>query len=133
MTRQELTDTLTDWTPPERWDAATIKRRDDLQFALWWYCASTDFGKANPSWPSADYVESKTGSGPPYLNSVDAALSLIPDPFNWIVGKGRTRPDEPPYGVQILLTDGAADDVIAEAESASAPIAICIAALRARG
>lgn len=67
-----------------------------------------------------------------FTTSIDDALSIIPDEFYWLLGKGKMREDEPPYGVQILLTDGNADDVIAEAESVSAPIAICIAALRAR-
>lgn len=74
-----------------------------------------------------------------FTTSIDDALSIIPDEFYWLLGKGKTSgsttslcEDDPPYGVQILQTDGRADDVIAEAKSVSAPIAICIAALRAR-
>lgn len=66
---------------------------------------------------------------PRYSASVDAALTLIPDGMWWLIGKGRTRPDEPLYGVQIL--DG--ERVVAEAETeSSVALAICAAALRAR-
>lgn len=66
---------------------------------------------------------------PAFTASVDCALTLIPDGMWWLIGKGRTRPDEPLYGVQIL--DG--ERVVAEAETeASAALAICAASLRAR-
>ena len=31
-----------------------------------------------------------------------AAIDSIPADLNWLIGKGKTRPDEPPYGVQLL-------------------------------
>lgn len=66
---------------------------------------------------------------PAFTASVDCALTLVSDGMWWLIGKGRTRPDEPLYGVQIL--DG--ERVVAEAETeASAALAICAAALRAR-
>lgn len=68
-----------------------------------------------------------------FTTSVDDALSLVPDGFDWLLANGITHKCEPPYGVQILRADGTGKNVIAEAESSSAPIAICIAALRARG
>lgn len=34
--------------------------------------------------------------------SVQHALNSIPDELYWIIGKGKTRPDEPLYGVQIM-------------------------------
>lgn len=78
--------------------------------------------KVSGMWPTDRYI-------PRYTASIDAALTLIPDGMWWLIGKGRTRPDEPLYGVQIL--DG--ERVVAEAETeASAALAICAAALRAR-
>jgi hypothetical protein len=129
MTREELIDRLIAWNPPDRWVAETFRRRDDLQFALWWYGASTEATKADPGWPNADYVKEKTGGGPRYLYSINMALSLIPLSFNWILGKGKMTEAEPLYGVQIIR---GTDDVVAEAENDSAPLAICIAAIRAR-
>jgi hypothetical protein len=40
------------------------------------------------------------------------AIACIPADLNWLIGKGKTRPDEPPYGVQLL--DGLT--VVAETE-----------------
>lgn len=42
-------------------------------------------------------------------------IAAIPDRFYWIAGKGRARPDEPLYGIQIL--DAETDAIIAEAEA----------------
>jgi len=67
---------------------------------------------------------------PRYTASLDAAMTLVPADAYWIFGKGRTRPDEPLFGFQIL--DPATNDVIAEAEHENREICVCIAALRAR-
>lgn len=64
--------------------------------------------------------------------SLDAAMTLIPDDLWWILGKGRTRPNEPLYGVQLRNPSGP-DAVAAEAEHpTSIAVAICLAALKAR-
>jgi len=48
------------------------------------------------------------------------AIASIPSDLNWLIGKGKTRPDEPPYGVQLLR----GLEVVAEAESDDLCIAI---------
>lgn len=70
-----------------------------------------------------------------YSDSLDAAMTLIPAGRGWLVGFGRTRPDEPVGGAQItasaydFLKSG---DIIAEAEAATPALALCAAALRTR-
>ena len=64
-----------------------------------------------------------------FTRSLDAAMTLIPANRFWLLGKGRTRPDEPMYGAQIL--DGGY--VIAESENDASPaLALCAAVLKAR-
>lgn len=88
-----------------------------------------DGAECRAPWRADPYSPGNTIPTPRYTESADAALTLIPDGMWWLIGKGRTRPDEPLYGVQIL--DG--ERVAAEAETeASAALAICAAALRAR-
>lgn len=66
-----------------------------------------------------------------YTASLDAALTLIPENQWFLMGAGKTRPDEPLYGVQIIRQNS--DTVIAEAEhDGGLAIALCISALRAR-
>jgi hypothetical protein len=48
----------------------------------------------------------------PAPDAVREALDRIPAHINFLIGRGKTRPDEPPYGVQIL--DGL--KIVAEAE-----------------
>ena len=69
---------------------------------------------------------------PAYSTSLDAALTLVPDGMWWLLGKGRTRPDEPLYGAKILLRSGHgyAVDVVAETEAHTPALAMCCAALR---
>lgn len=86
----------------------------------------------------------------PYTASLDAALTLVPDEFEWLV-----RSDGP-YGfanvskrgekpVPVVVTVGAENEVVFAAhdpeafeathnhsEAATAPLALCAAALRAR-
>ena len=67
---------------------------------------------------------------PTYTDSLDAAVSLVPNDLYYLIGRGRSHPDEPLFAAQVL--DGA--DVVGEAEhDANAPIALVIAALLARG
>ena len=69
---------------------------------------------------------------PRYTSSTDAAIGLceqvLPGIF-YLLGKGKTRKDEPPYGAQLLF---GIDEVISSAEhSASLPLALCAALLKA--
>lgn len=68
-------------------------------------------------------------NGGEFTTSVDTALALVPEGMNYILGRGRTRSDEPLFGAQILHDQ----TVITEGETdAGLATAICIAALRAR-
>lgn len=63
-----------------------------------------------------------------YTTSLDAAMSLVPKGLYWLVGAGKTRPDEPLFGAQILR----GQTVVAGGETgASAAAALCASALRA--
>lgn len=53
------------------------------------------------------------------------ALEKIPAYLYWLIGKGRTRPDEPLYAVQLL--DPVTHAVVAEAEAERLRFAIEIA------
>jgi hypothetical protein len=48
--------------------------------------------------------------------SVQHALNSIPDELYWVIGKGKTRPDEPLYGIQIMDQKR---NIVAEAEDDS--------------
>lgn len=69
---------------------------------------------------------------PPYFTaSYDAARTLVPEGFYWLVSEGRSRDTEPLGGAQVFRPTYLVEP-IAEAEHESAIIALCIAALRAR-
>lgn len=68
---------------------------------------------------------------PAYTSNVGAALTLIPDGLWWVLAKGRYRPDEPLYGVQLRNPTGP-DAIAAEAEHEVFVLAIVLAALKAR-
>lgn len=81
-----------------------------------------------------EHSDGKTGmhwKAAQYTGSVDAALCLAEEVLPgvwWIFGKGKTRPDEPIYGAQMLFDT----QVLGEGEhNANLPLAICIAILRA--
>lgn len=132
MTREKLIADLAKWRWIKgRWSKARFCKRDALQFALWWYGASTERDKGNPKWPGEEYVKANRSGGPRYMNDIGAAMSLIPGDLFWIIGKGRVRAPEPLYGVWIMRREDP-DDAIASAEGDSLPIAICIAAIKAR-
>lgn len=84
---------------------------------------------ADPIW--GEFVKALQGS-------IDAAVALFERAL-WgrglLIGKGRTRPDEPLWGVQILASDENEErremPVLAEAESDTLPLAICLATVRA--
>src|SRR5258708_27769224 len=68
-----------------------------------------------------------------YTDSIEAALTLVSDDFWWLIGRGQITPGEPLYGAQIrkpgFSTGG---QVVSEAEHDCMPIALCIAAIKAR-
>ncbi|MBN9601853.1 MAG: hypothetical protein J0G33_02870 [Afipia felis] len=53
----------------------------------------------------------------PYTASLDAVMALMPEGHGWLVGNGRTRPDEPLGGAQIYSLDG--KQLVAETEAAT--------------
>lgn len=68
-------------------------------------------------------------SVPYYTTSLDAALTLMDPAHYWICGAGKTRPDEPLYGAQVMLNGV----VIGEGEHpTTAALALVIATLSAR-
>jgi hypothetical protein len=70
---------------------------------------------------------------PPFTESIDGALSLVPEGCFWIIARGKTRPDEPLFGARVMKDLLSREEVIGEAEhEASAALALCIAALKAR-
>lgn len=49
------------------------------------------------------------------MSDVSRAIASIPAHFYWLMGKGRTRPSEPLYAVQVI--DPESGIAIAEAEA----------------
>jgi len=84
------------------------------------------------------WVSMASGSGiscpaPHFTASVDDAMTMLDPDHWWCMGKGRTRPDEPIYGIVIFNADLDRQVPVAEGEHpTSLPLAICIAALKAR-
>ena len=75
---------------------------------------------------------------PRYTASLDAAMSLVPQGCGWIAGWGQVLPDEPMGGAHITAHSvfagyDVANDVIAEGEAVTPALALCAAALKARG
>jgi len=68
---------------------------------------------------------------PRYTESLDAVEPLLAE-FYYLLAKGRTRPDEPLYGVQILEPGTPPGTVLAEAEHEVAAIALLIAWQKAK-
>jgi hypothetical protein len=105
-------------------------REIDAKIALahgWKRYASDQW--ADPYWHSPD--NHICPNVPRYTGSLDAVRRLIPDDLYWIMAKGKTRPDEPLYGVQILRPTGNPKDVIAEAEHDLLEVALLIAIMKA--
>ena len=70
---------------------------------------------------------------PAYSTSLDAAVALVPDGMWWLLGKGRTRPDEPLYGAQIMPSHNDLDVApYSVGEGHTPALAMCCTALRAR-
>lgn len=82
-------------------------------------------------WRDWSWAQEDNEHPPRFTSSLDAvAVQAIPQGCFWHVGYGRTRDDEPLGGASII--EPGSLKTISEAESPSAPIALCIAALRAR-
>jgi hypothetical protein len=82
---------------------------------------------------SGDHILDRMGFGKPiphYTASLDAVMALMPDGHGWLVGNGRTRPDEPLGGAQICSLDG--KELVAESEASTPVLALLSAILRAR-
>ena len=84
------------------------------------------------TYPSNNGFASAVQYHPPeFSRSLDAAMTLVPEGMGWLIGRGQLFDSEPPYGASIChMRDP--DKVYGAAESTSAPLALCIAALRAR-
>ena len=127
MTNDELIAALEKATGPDR----------ELDFWIWWHAmAWHEIGAL----PDDDYVQSnlKYNYGPRLTGSLDAALMLVPEGWDWectkfsdnsyratvsLVGKGFHAAPEKTFDSCTALGF----------ESCSPAIALCIAALKARG
>lgn len=52
----------------------------------------------------------------PYTTRHDGAFGVMPDGFDWILARGKIRPDEPMFGMQVFRK-GDRDTAIVEIES----------------
>lgn len=119
----------------------------DLDAAIYWVVnpksARTSYWNASPGLPCPLADMPMTGLGylsvksnaPRYTKDITSAVSLIPEALEWIIGKGKVRPDEPPFGIQIFPA-GSGRNVhmpvpLAEAEGDHLALVICRAALTA--
>lgn len=113
----------------------TVKTADDMTYARERYRDGSD-----ATHPGHYFMVSRSGASartaPEYTKSVDAALTLLPEECDWLLGKGQTRPDEPPFGVQVFpARSGRMVEMpppLSEGEHPLVAIAICMAALKAR-
>lgn len=69
---------------------------------------------------------------PHYTTSLDAALTLVPEGLYWIVGHGKTSPNELPFGAIISTPLPHREERGGAEHNASAALALCIASLKAR-
>lgn len=102
-----------------------------LDFWCWWYGMSIEASKLDPQPPPDDCVRDAMGShaspGCSPTRSLDWALQMLPSGLDWHVGRHRAMPTgDLRHTCFIPGTDY-------QACHASAPIAVCIAALLARG
>lgn len=102
-----------------RLEAATGPSRE-LDFWCWWWGKASHDGEL----PDADYVTAniKSDPGPRYTASIDAALTLVPEGWEWCAyGAG---------GADVWWPEGLHAQKMTYA--ASPAVALCIAAIRAR-
>lgn len=74
--------------------------------------------------PDCDYGQEPAPSRPA-AQPMREAIEEIPSDLEWIIGKGKTRPDEPLYGIQ--LRKAGTDVILAESEHDDLTTAIRLA------
>lgn len=89
-----------------------------------------DIAEIDMPWTKDRPPSDRLRLAPAYTTSIDAALTLVPEGFYWSASHGKVRPDEPLGAAQLRYQDTLS--VRAEAEAATAPLAICLVALMAR-
>lgn len=92
------------------WEPTSLNRKE------WWY-------------PCYEKVRALINAGLP-LNSIDAAVLLLPETRGFLTSRGRTRPDEPLGGAVVSDISGVVE--YAQAEAATPALALVIAALKDR-
>lgn len=113
----------------------TVRTDDDLVYAR-----LRERDGSDATHPGHYFIKSRSGASartaPNFTRSVDDALTLLPEGHDWLIGKGQTRSDEPPFGVQVFPAGSGRmiemPPPLGEGEHPSLAIAICIAALNAR-
>lgn len=98
---------------------------DDLDEAIWTGLLASKGGR----------TAAMLGKNPQFgdlgfSRSIDAARALVPEGLDWLIGSGKSRPDEPLCGAIIKSKDG--DDLGTGEHASSVAIALCVASLRAR-
>ena len=117
MTREELIAALEKATGADR----------VLDFWCWWWGKATHDGKA----PDSDYVAAniRSNDAPRYTASIDAALTLVPEGLGWGIPYGPCKE----YSGTRERIWWEAEVGPATAEAFTPALALCIAALKARG
>lgn len=64
-------------------------------------------------------------------DAVSRAIASIPDQFYWLMGKGRTRPSEPLYAVQLIDAESGVAVVETEGEDLAGTIRAAVELLHA--
>lgn len=107
--------------------------KQSMHDRVYWTAA---MGKPTPLPPWPEILASGLGiaatrtHAPRYTESLDAAMTLVPDGLYWLVGKGRSRPNEPLYDAQVFDEKRMCKE---EQSETNAALALCAAALKARG
>lgn len=78
--------------------------------------------------PSMTEAETAAHGSPRFAN-LQHAINSIPDRFYWLIGKGRTRPSEPLYAIQLLDPESGVAIVETEGENLVDTIAAAIGQL----
>jgi hypothetical protein len=114
--------------PDRELDADILWLTDKRRAERVYWNAATGLPKPLPDWPrplSGLGPVAVVNYAPAYTSSLDAALTLVPDGFQWQVRSMPTEEDFD-YSAQVNWTPNLHD------HAASPPIALCVAAFRAR-
>ena len=115
-------------------EATGRDRELDKSIALTFGWGREDGNFCKTAWrqpyPAAVWCSESYAWPPRFTEMLHDAASLIPDEFYWLIGKGKTRPDEPLYGAMIMTGDGE-QTIVGEAEHDVREIAVVLAALKA--